>query len=422
MTSLGSGTAALRSHLDTYAASRDVLLTRMSPLMAESTLQVIGDAHGITRERVRQLQVKLTSLISTAADDPAVLAVAGAFRDRYGLAVEVGTVPVPSVAASMPDWPEDEAIALALFAVGWRRSRSWCLHPSVPVLPTTADEDQRHRLSAYLAPLLGAGLAEQIAEGAVEKGPNPAPLLGDTVQLILAAAHRPLRAEEIAAQDPGGRSTGSIRNLMAEDERFVRLGTKTFGLRSWGLPPYLPVADAIDAAIAAGNGRARLSDLQKDLPARFGHSSASVSIYASAALRFQVQGGWVRHRPPEDYASFAVDPEDDPHCFRDEKGRWATDLEVGADLLRGSGLGVPEGFAGAVACGPGETLTTTDQFGAPVTLTWSDRNTSGPGISSVRLVAEALGAVSGDRLRIAVDGDGTLAFSLVEQQGSAPGN
>lgn len=406
----------LHRNLEKGGAVGDILHRRLSPLSDGATLAVVGDSHGITRERVRQLQVHLEKLIAAAADESEVLDVAGRFRDHFGPAVPLGTSPPLSVTAPLTDlgWTPVDAVAVALMATGWARAGSWCLHPDVPTLPDAGDEDQCRRLVAHLGRLLGPGLAEQVVAGAVKPKNRQPPDIGDLIELVLAGAHRPLTAAEIVAHDPGGRSERYVDNVLSADDRFVRLSRDGFGLATWGLPPYLGVAEAMARAIEAGGGRARLVDLMADLHAQYGHATASISIYASSTLMFVTSNGWVRRRPPERYIEAAVDPEDDPLCGQDDEGRWSIAFAVDHDLLRGSGLSVSPGFAGVLGCPPGGSAEVLDDHGLPVTITWSERGTSAPAISSLRPIAEALGAADGQQLTLAWDAAAGRLMSAIE--------
>lgn len=411
-----SALGVLQRNLDKGGAVGDVLHRRLSPLSGGATLAVVGESHGITRERVRQLQVQLEKLIAVAADEPEVLEVAGRFRDHFGPAVPLGTTPPLAVTAPLTDhgWIPADAVAVALVATGWARAGTWCLHPDVPTLPEAGDEDQCRRLVAHLGRLLGPGLAEQVVAGAVRQKNRQPPDIGDLIELVLAGAYRPLTTAEIAAHDPGGRSVSYVDNVLSADERFVRLSRDAFGLTTWGLPPYLGVAEAMARAIEAGGGRARLVDLAADLHAQYGHATASVSIYASSTLMFITSNGWVRRRPPEQYIEAAIDPEDDPLCWKDDQGRWAIAFAVDHDLLRGSGLSVSPGFAGVVGCPPGGSAEVLDDHGLPVTITWSERGTSAPAISSLRPIAEALGATDSQRITLAWDAAASRLVSAIE--------
>ena len=269
-----------------------------------------------------------------------------------------------------------------------------------PALPDAGDDDQRRRLVAHLGSLLGPGLAEQVVAGAVKPRNRQPPDIGDLIELVLAGAHRPLTAAEIVAHDPGGRSERYIDNVLSADERFVRLSREGFGLRSWGLPPYLGVAEAMARAIEDGRGRARLADLSADLHAQYGHSPASVSIYASSTLMFVTAGGWVRRRPPEHYIDAAVDPEDDPLCWKDQ-GRAvgpspsrSTTTSFGARVLR-CRRGSPASW-GACRAVRLRCSTSTDSRSRHLVR----EGTPAPAISSLRPIADALGATAGQRLTL----------------------
>ena len=380
-----------------------VLHGRVNPLVESTTLAAVGDAQGVSRERVRQIQARLTEKIDDAGAFAEVLQVAGAFRDHYGPAVEIDTEPPADIVRPLTDrgWSRPDACAVALAATGWRSAGSWCLHPHVPPLPDKADPDQARRLVAHVADLLGQALAERIIDGAVTATKRTSADIGDLLELVLSSSHRPLTPAELRELDPDGRSRNYIENVLADDPRFVRLSKEGYGLVAWNLPPYVGVADAMARAIEDGNDQARLVDLQRDLKAQYGHSPSSVTFYSTSALMFETDDGWVRLRDPATYGEAAVAPSDDPRCRLTVDGHWATDFPVDKDLLRGSGLTVAPGFAAVVGCAPSDSVELHDDAGEAVTVKWPERATSAPQVGSLRSLAERLDASAGDTLEIA---------------------
>ena len=93
----------LHQFLDKGGLGPDILHRRMSPLSGPSTLADVGAAHNITRERVRQVQVRIEKLIDAAADEPGVLETAGRFRDHFGPAVPLDSSPSQSVSQPFAD-------------------------------------------------------------------------------------------------------------------------------------------------------------------------------------------------------------------------------------------------------------------------------------------------------------------------------
>jgi hypothetical protein len=223
-------------------------------------------------------------------------------------------------------------------------------------------------------------------------GPRNCPI-GDLAEQMLILKGSSATVEEIQTATGSTRSAGSIRNVLASDDRFVRSGLKIYGLQDWGVSPYEGISDEIAKRIIESGGWTDIESLISELP-ELGVSRNSVKIYLDNP-RFFVEGSKVRLRKPSEIARA------DPDIRHRENWWWINEstvryrLLVDRDVTRGSGHGIGESESSLLGIGFGDSRTFINQGWPDLTISWP-QGSMNPSISSLRNLAETLHLDDGD--------------------------
>ncbi|WP_411871683.1 DNA-directed RNA polymerase subunit alpha C-terminal domain-containing protein [Vulcanococcus limneticus] len=220
----------------------------------------------------------------------------------------------------------------------------------------------------------------------------------DKAFVVLKAEARPMTADEINAGIGEGHSQRTLTNGMSTDRRFVRSTKTKWSLSEWGHEEYTGIWDELCRRIDASGGRTSIQSLVEDLVGTCGVTENSVRAYL-ATPAFLVEGDHVRRRL--DFSSLVFES-----SLRMASGTYQFgsivryEVEITANILRGSGQAIPVGTAIALGVTPGTKRTFISGNGTKLYVGWREWSTSGPDIGSMRLFAEAVNACEGDHIII----------------------
>ncbi|WP_291313816.1 exonuclease domain-containing protein [Corynebacterium sp. UBA2622] len=373
--------------------------------IGEATLDELGGQFGVTRERIRQLEVQLRGAFLSHSE----------LSDATARQVARRLGPLTTRAAAEEDVPElfarDDELGCTyetyfrrLYGL-WDVERDWLLRPGV-------GEDVEKRIgecsNAYgvfdpaevaaqtgiSAPVLvewllqGSGYLELAGGTRLARARSHQ----DRAAAILSLAGEPLTAEEIAERTGPNVNVRSMANQLAVDPRIVRVANNAYALEEWGMEEFSTITDWIGRRVDASGGQGvALADLLAEAP-RLRISESSVRAYATGS-GFALHDGVVT-RTGNTGETIDDDPQDSKNLYwRD--GAWHLLLEVNADHRRGSGFAVPRGVAGiyhvevdgsvAVPSALGEQHVRVNRLKQPST-------------STIRRFLEPMGAEAGDRV------------------------
>ncbi|MDN6676901.1 exonuclease domain-containing protein, partial [Corynebacterium variabile] len=326
-----------------------------------ATLDEIGQAIGVTRERVRQLQKKLTErLRPMIIAGPVADLLAGVRAHAYPVGtLEQITAVFPELAAVLSGWDAPLWQILDAFDDDFRIDDGWVCFPDLPtaaqrtgnlLAPMVNDEgvtelsavldrsslDDAATLIQWLSTCGYLVLDDHVL---TRVGSNPA-----RAASLLSVVGRPMTVSAMYAGIGNSKSERSFRNGLYNSEELTRVGVEQWALTRWGLPEYTGIADLIgqrvDAAVADGAEGVLLSELVDDLTREFGVAATSVTAYAATG-DFTSTGGMVRRRT-EPMVNSATPEESNGVYMHD--GRWCSLVTVTKDHLRGSGTFIPNGL------------------------------------------------------------------------------
>lgn len=223
--------------------------------------------------------------------------------------------------------------------------------------------------------------------------------LPERAEAVLHAAGAPMTPDAIFAAIDNGEaaSVRGLREALYADDRFVRASRLTWALRAWGLDEYTSILDAIETCLAAAGGLMNVEDLIRAVRARFG-DVAETSIRTYLGTRgFITEAGTVRRRTDNDKWPTTPPLNTVPGAFRNGRNEIRLTVPVTVDVLRGSGVHLRAAAAAAVQVSPGERRDFTGPYGQ-ISVIWRLTSPNGPGLSSLRAAANAVGAELRDSL------------------------
>lgn len=395
---------------------REVFEARVLP-PSDATLEVLGERLGVTRERVRQIEVAVRRDVGSRLareDSRWVRWRAHTVRQHLGSMVPVDHPYARDVmAAAIGAEATTRQTAFLMWAAG-----PYELQRGMWIAETRREMRVDDRLLAAIPP---SGLSDEslagvladldvrsvFAEDVMAWMPRVRRALGrwfvgelSVVELGVMVLHelgRPATIPEILERTGMQRDLRSLANRIQSDERFVRVSKDTYALRDWGMEEYSGVCDAIARAIEMRAGFASLSELVQELPRAFNVSAASVRAFAAAPM-FVLEGDTIRMRR-----------EDEPYAVRDQLAarrrtyRYGSDVvmvvDVDREVLRGSGRPLMADVTQALGVTPG-TVRRFEGVGFDAVVSWPLSGWMGGNIGSLRGAVAATSANEGQRLRL----------------------
>lgn len=222
----------------------------------------------------------------------------------------------------------------------------------------------------------------------------------DKAVAVIEAHGRPLSMNEIHDGVGFHVNPRSLAMRVQDDERIRRLGKDRYGLTAWGGEEYSGILDELEQAIERNGGSIELNDTVESFVALFGVSAGSVRTYA-ADRRFLTEGGRVRFRTGDDPdVEYRRDPIELAPGTSLLNGVWHLRIDVDHDVLRGSGRIIRKAVAYEAGGEPDLTVGY-DYRSAHVTFYWGGTQ---PNLGSIRPVVEALGCVEGDYIFLPLGG------------------
>ena len=416
-----------------------ILTTRSLLLDNERTLQEIASDFGVSRERIRQLEVGLLEdLDRRASSDEWELARwrAHTIKRVAGIACPSGYPPLEELLIAASPLAAAEAIVLRglmlrlagpyqLDGEGWYLSNPEGLEEARERVLQRAEDQGGLDSDLAAEVLVGAGLAPGLFRAWLDRGPGLRELrgkvipwprsLGGRVEALLKFRNEPASPDEILKDLGDDVDMRSLRTRLSSDVRFVRVDRARWGLGAWGLPEYVGIVAAISEALKSGGSSVSVEELVGRLSSSLGVAEASVAMLCNAP-RFFVEDGLVRFRREDEPYPVNSDLACAGGVFQLGPRKVSILIDVDSDLLRGSGGAVPEQVAAILTIAPGDDRAYSCKHGG-VRLSWPDTSISGPAIGSLRRHAERLGSVAGDSLRVSLDdADCSASVSLVAEK------
>ena len=418
--------------LDGLDERRRIIARRRTYARTPEKLAALGKEFGVSRERARQLEVRLRWEVERAASHTLERAVAWLdkavgmaarpekFERILGLLVDDAPLrwrTAAKVAIMQAAGYEylDGVIGSEAFRVLIERAQQ--LAPGFTNEAGVIDEDAlRGRMGAADAPEWDALVGNA---GLVRIGGSL--VLRDTRRARVFLALREIgeaSRRDVIAEVAGINDNSSLSSLLSSDPLFARFTKEKWGLSDWTDDPYEGVVDAIMKRIVKGGGEVSVASLVEEIPARFEVLPATVRNYLGTR-KFEVDGDRVRIVPAP------VAPERDLGEARDVA--WSPDgtpvlrFPVGMHHLRGNSQKISVAVAQHLGVGLDGSVKIPFEHPRGVddaSVIWRSYDPNGPEIGRLREALLECGLQPGEEafvllrrggLRLLDDGSGVLA-------------
>ncbi|MCL2503330.1 MAG: hypothetical protein FWE94_01770 [Coriobacteriia bacterium] len=398
------------------------ILSRRLFAEKKATLEQVGQELGITRERVRQLEIKAKEAFHAAIEPHEFLHLAASvFRESDFL-----VRPLDEVLSQYPAFAET---VISVQQPAWRIlyvldssveiADGWCAKPTIAsakeaTLSWVAEHsngygamdlaevtllsslDLQRSIDIRAAWLKYCGLA--VADGIVCTQTRS---VGDYAAAVLSVVGEPLSPEEIVGLFAYKRDSRSLANQLSADPRFERAGRETWALKEWGLEVYTGIRGEIKKKLDKSGGPIYLTDLISELTVAFGVSETSVKAYAGAPP-FQCKDGVVSSIGP--CGLEATKAPGHTKKFYRMPDAWVYRIRVTSDHLRGSGMPAPMAVATLLCIRFGQTVQLESELGLQK-VAWTGIS---PTLGSIRRLLVEYGIKVGAEVFLAIRDDGTF--------------
>ncbi len=415
-----------------------ILEVRVFVLNKPETLEQLGELHGVTRERVRQIEkqaIKRLELFKSNDEYRPVFRRASKLREKIGVVLpenDVGLVDALNwvVADFGPHIPQTLAQHLFLWLAGPYKNRNgWLIadpkivnkskkalliHESNGALiraddARTALNDLGILQAHHEAWINHLKIFKRVDEGLMHfTGSIP-----DKAERFLRYVDRPITDDEIF-EFIGSSSVQNIRQRLMGDPRFWRINKQNqFVLAGTdGYDEYTGITDEIIQELEACGGSATVEHLVNKITNTYGVQPNSVIASLKTPLFVGYESGLVRMRENEEVV-IVTDISKTAGCYL-VNGKWAWRTKVDQKLLKGSGRIFPNAFARELDCDLGEKIEVGSVFGN-ITISWLAGSISGATLGSIRCALKGLGATDGDYVFI-IAHDHKIEFQLLRQK------
>jgi len=388
------------------------------------TLDQLSIRFGVTRERIRQIESRLIEELDvrlTAGQAQGLHHLASRLRreakglmtpDRFGqlvdgLVLESGasqdrlTLCSAILARTAGEWLTWQGDIAGGELVRLVRSTIEQWRSAGPSRPIPAAE-----LDVLLARLESSQPNEQLFEALGIRRINGVTVWwgrthGDRGVAVLTAYDRVARFGEMHSAIGSSLSPRSLQNALLHDERIMRRGKDTYGLRTWGGEEYTGLYDELEQAIERAGGRVPLAQLVERFVDDFGVTAGSVLAYAADRRFVKHEDGTLAMRTAADpevrYSHIPI--EQTAGTYRLD-GVWHACFEIDDDLARGSGRFIRRGIAQAAGLEPDLTFAVIYDAGT-VIFTWGGNQ---PAVGSIRELLSHHGCSLGDLLLLPLSG------------------
>lgn len=429
-----------RALAPTDGRMRDILFARVFCTGPPITLESIGERWGISRERVRQLQLKAKAHLKRVhmADFQPIIRRSKTLRQYIGSAVPVSH---PSIEEALT-WATDDfspiceiqpefAGSLLLWLAGpYRAYGDWLLtDPDLPhntrgALVRRTSENGLISNDAIAISLAQFDIAEchhndwvnhlreflRVDDGVIYfKGNIP-----DRARSLIRYHNRPLTVEEML-KDIGSDSVRSVRQRLIDDAGLWRINKQgQFVLAGTpGYDEYTGITDEITQELERCGGQASYDHLVKTLSDAYGVKETSIAAYINTPLFSKDDNSIVRVRGSDQNIEVSTDIEKTAACYCTNDCTWYWRVKVSPDMMRGSGRVIPNAFAQQLGCNLGDKIEVESECG-PITLSWPRTSIAGATIGSVRCALTHYGAKIGDFLFIRATSP-TITFDVLHK-------
>lgn len=400
--------------------SRTVFWARVSESTPRVTLQELAAEFGVSRERIRQVEVRVRHAFQRFLSEDESAPIhwrAESIGQILGVAGKFNTVEEKLTA---PDHCRDYSKIVLELAGPYVTEKGWYVLESAlqdePTPRILGQADEAGRIDFELASrcLTEWGLETAYhhdwltRNGDIRHFNNHLVYWGTSVndRLVFALADlgSPATIDELMRHIGEDRSRQSAVNAASSDARLVRVSRTHWGLSSWDLPEYAGTAYSMRSLLVEAGGSMSIDEVVLKMSRTFQVSEGTTRTYCQCPM-FVTKGNTIRLRTQEDepYKLNMESIDRATGVFHLGSGRVGLLLKVDHNMLRGSGTMLPRAAGAILQVDVNANLEFADRLGNLVMVTFPETAFMGPSLGSIRLIAENLSVDEGDSLTLVLD-------------------
>ena len=400
--------------------SRFLFQARIAGAMPEHTLEDLGSLFSITRERARQLILKVQRELNqflTQSDADPLHWRAATIRRKIGVAIPTQMAEPLLIA---PRHTNDYRWILLNLAGPYVLEDEWLILESAQkddptrAIMEQADEVGRIDQESAERRLVAWGLREDLyvrwltRKGSIRSFNGQLVKWGtsipDRMAFALADLNRPATIDELAHHTGEQTTRNSIANALANDPKIVRVDRKNWGLASWNQPIYTTIPQSMGDFLKEHDIPMSINRVAHAMADKFNIREATTRAYLAAPM-FIVEHGQVRLRNHRS-EPFQTNPDsvrETPGVFHLGPRRVAKVVTITDDSHRGSGTSLTYAVAAILELKVNEEVTFSTSHNETIKVTFPETSLMGPLIGSIRAIIQRLSGESGDILTLILD-------------------
>lgn len=409
-------TKELASRLNTYLTS----LSERDLEVATNTIfsgrhvnrREVGENHGISRERVRQIQSKIKQDLKSIADSYGIIET---------LHNEINNVPLISVDGlynldhdlhtTIPAANTDLLYTLSTIYGTFEIQDGWAYIPqhstSLTTIKKTIEEAGNEYGVCSFEDLENVNIPKQWVESCgyivyKDKILTNTSSCNNHAAAVLSINGKPTTILDLLAQVERKATRRSLTNSLTQDPRIIRVNKNTWALAEWGIPEYKNIVDTMERIIAEHGGEIPRDTLFDTMCTSYNVSNDSITNYLYSGP-FATKGNTITVRKnKEEHKKHRIQLSDTKYVYR-IPGGWAQLRNVTREHVRGSGSHLPVAIDSLLNLTVGETKNLTTPLG-DVTAKWNGAQIF---IGSVKKFVDSYGLKPGDKMIFIFSEDGT---------------
>ena len=401
---------------------RNILESRVLNL-EPLTLSDIGFNLGVTRERVRQIQVKANDLLDILLNDSDYFLLkwrAHSLKEklrRFAFVENSRTQKILSnIVRDIPKEKKKAASSLLLYIAGpYKLLNGWLILsdyqlPKLKDFSTLFDEFGIIPYEKLKKELFYSGIQNDYFLDWLKhfnlKHLDSSILIThqsvvDNCISLLSFYNKPKTIDELIKVLGKDAIRGTIQNGFSQDQRVIKINKNQWALKEWGFEEYFGIVDAIVNSINNHSGYVPINKLIEELKLQFNTPEHSVRTFVNAP-ELLYENGIVKRRV--NIETFHIDKyiEKCSGVFYDRISKLYMQIIVDRDLLRGSGRSIPQAVAYTLGVTPGLNTFFSNQENK-VTVGWSIKSATGPFLGSIKNIISDLNIKIDNRIRLEFD-------------------
>lgn len=409
-------TKELASHLNAYltALSERDLEVAINTILSGGPInrREVGESHGISRERVRQIQNKIRQDLKSIADNYDIVETINNEINNVSLiSVDDLYMLDKNLKSTLSTANIDLLFALSTIYETFEIKDGWAYIPQHTKSLTAIKKSIKEVSDEYgvcsFEDLEAVNIPKQwaLSCGYVmykDKILTNTSSCNNHAAAVLSVNGEPTTVLDLLDQVDRKATRRSLTNSLTQDPRIIRVNKNTWALAEWGIPEYKNIVDTMERIIAEHGGKISRDTLFDIMLDSYNVTNDSITNYLYSGP-FTTKDDIITARKNKvEHKKHRAQLSDTKYVYR-IPGGWAQLRNVTRDHVRGSGSHLPVAIDSLLNLPIGDTKRLTTPLG-DVTVKWNGAQIF---IGSVKKFVDSYGLVPGDKMLFVFSEDGT---------------